>query len=94
LGIAIKWIICSAPIIFFIWIAVWFWSVNKDIERARRIVAVSNPLSELLKRVELNEQGYYFIDFTAAAKDSIQHFKEFRKLNSKTVRVFLGKVSP
>ena len=63
----------------------------KDVDRARMIIEASGKANELLNFVEKDKSGYYFIDFTASKRDSIQSFREFRKLNAKTVRVYLGK---
>jgi hypothetical protein len=49
-------------------------------------------MGELMKRVKKDKQGYY-LDFTAAKADSIQHFKEYQELNTKTVRIYVGKKS-
>lgn len=91
LGAAVKWILIGLIILLFTWVGVWYWSMVKDLDRARTIIEASGPMGEFLKAAQQDKDGYYFIDFNAPKGDSIQNFKEFRKLNSKTVRVYLGK---
>ncbi len=91
IGAAFKWIVIGGFVLLSTWVGVWYWSMVKDIDKARMILEVSGPASELIKVVKKDRFGYYFIDFIAPKGDSIKNFTEFRKLNSKTVRVYLGK---
>jgi hypothetical protein len=91
LGIALRWSLMGLSAALMAWVGIWYWSMVKDIEKARMIIEVSGPAGKLIKAMQKDESGYYFIDFTAPKGDTIQNFKEFRKLNPKTVRVYLGK---
>ena len=91
LGVVMKWILSGLIVLMLAWVGVWYWSMVKDVDRARTIVEASGKMNELLKVVQKDKAGYYFIDFTTSKGDSIQSFKEFRKLNAKTVRVYLGR---
>lgn len=91
LGVALKWILSGLLVLLFIWVGVWYWSMVKDVDKARTILEASGRANELLKVIQQDKAGYYFIDFTVSKGDSIQFFKEFRKLNTNTVRVYLGK---
>jgi hypothetical protein len=91
LGIALKWFFVGLIAVLLVWAGVWYWSMVKDIDKARIIIEASGPAGELIKAMQKDEDGYYFIDFTAPKGDSVRGFKEFRKLNVKTVRVYLGK---
>ncbi len=91
MGVAFKWILIGLLILPLIWIAAWYWSMVNDVDRAKIIIEASGNAGELLKGVKKDKADYYFIDFTAAKGDSIQPFKEYQKLNAKTVRVYLGK---
>jgi hypothetical protein len=93
LGIAVKWILTGLIALSFVAVAVWYWSMARDVDRARTIIESSGEVVELLKAVAKDKTGYCFIDFTAAKGDSIRNFKEYRKLNTSTVRVYLGKDS-
>ena len=93
LGFALNWITISLPPLFVVWIVGWYWSIKEDIEQARLLIHASDNISVLTKRVKKHQDGYYFIDFTSASKDSAQHFTEFQKLNAKTIRVYVGRVS-
>jgi len=92
-GIAVKWILIGALVLLFVVIAIWHWSRVNDIDQARAIIEASGNMGELMKRVQKDKEGYYFLDFTAAKADSIQHFKEYQKLDAKTVRIYVGKES-
>jgi hypothetical protein len=92
MGVTLRWILSGLLVLILIWTAIWYWSRVNDIDRAKTIGASYN-ISELLKRVQKNDEGYYFIDFTAAKGDSVQNFKEFKKQNARTVRVYLGRHS-
>lgn len=91
LGIALKWFLVGLIVVLLTWSGVWYWSMIKDLDKARMIIEASGPAGELIKAIQKDKEGYYFIDFTAPKGDSIRGFKEFRKLNVKTVRVYLGK---
>ena len=92
-GIAVKWILIGALVLLFVVIAIWHWSRANDVDHARAIIQASGNMGELMKRVQKDKEGYYFLDFTAAKADSIQHFKEYQKLDAKTVRIYVGKES-
>jgi ribosomal protein S6 len=74
-------------------VAIWYWSLANNVDEAKTIIQTAGNMGELMKRVKKDNHGYYFIDFTAAKGDSIQRFKEFQKLDAKTVRIYLGKAS-
>jgi hypothetical protein len=60
---------------------------------ARTILQSSGTLSILFHRVKKNNEGIFFIDFTAGIGDSTRHFIEYEKLDKKTIRVYLGRES-
>lgn len=91
LGAFFKWILIGAIVYPFTWVGIWYWSMVKDIDKARMIIEASGRAGELIKTVQKDRAGYYFLDFTTPKGDSIKNFTEFRKLNAKTVRVYLGK---
>jgi hypothetical protein len=91
MGITVRWVLGGLLVLVFMWSAVWYWSMANDVDKARTIIESSNNLGGLIKRIQINDEGYYFIDFTTANGDSMQHFKDFQKLNARTVRVYLGK---
>jgi len=93
LGIAVKWILIGLTVLLFAALAIWYWSMATDVDRARSIIESSGKMGELLKAVRKDKAGYYFIDLAAAKGDSIQSFIEYRKLNATTVRMYLGKES-
>ncbi len=88
---SVKWILVGALVLIFIVIAIWHWSRVNDVDQARTIIQTSGNIGELTKRVKKDKEGYYFLDFTLAKGDSIQYFKEYRKLDAKTVRIYIGK---
>lgn len=78
-------------IALFLAIAVWHWSNVNKVEQANNIVQNSGKLGELLKLVKKDNEGFCFIDFTAGKGDSIKFLKEFRKIDAKTVRIYLAR---
>ena len=90
MGITIKWISFGLLIALFSTIAVWYWSMQLDVTHLRLMNETFPITAELNKRV-MKQDGFYFIDFTAAKGDSVQSFTEFRKLKPNTVRVYLGR---
>ena len=92
-GIAVKWILVGALVLTFTVVAIWYWSMVNKVDEAKTIIEASGNMGELMKRVKQNKDDFYFIDFTSATGDSIQPFKEFQRLDSKTVRVYVGKKS-
>lgn len=91
MGITLRWVLIGALVLLFVWGAVLYVSVTNELDGARIIIGASDHTSELLKRVKKGDENIYFIDFTAAKGDSIQPFIEYQKLNTKTVRVYLGR---
>jgi len=89
-GIGLKWLILSIPILVFCTIGVWWYRMAQEVRQAELIIENSNNIRQLSKRIRKIDD-VYVIDFTAAQKDSIMPYREYRKLDSKTVRVYLGK---
>lgn len=91
LAAAFKWAIGGFAILIFISIGSWHWSKANDVKAAKAILQASGNMGILFQRVQKNNKGAFFIDFTAAAGDSIRHFMEYEKVNKKTIRIYLGK---
>ena len=91
LGVAVKWILSGLLVLMLMALAIWYWSMVNNVEQAKTIIQTSANMTELIKRVKKDKEGYYFIEFTSAKGDSIQRFKEYQKLDAKTVRVYVGK---
>lgn len=90
MGIVIRWVSFGLLLALFAWIAVWYWSMKNEIDQARMMNQTFPITGELNKRVK-KKDGFYFIDFTAAKRDSAVYFTEFKKLNARTVRVYLAR---
>jgi hypothetical protein len=91
LGIALKWVIYAGLTMIAITIGVWYWSLSNEIDRARTIIHVHDNLSRMATQAKKNKEGSYFIDLSQARGDSVQHFREYVRIDKKTVRVFLGR---
>ena len=91
-GIAVKYILIGSLALLFTAAGIWYWSIVNNVDHAKAIIEASGSMGELMKRVKKDE-GFYVIDFNAAKGDSIQRFKEFQKLDAKTVRIVVGKES-
>jgi hypothetical protein len=65
--------------------------IASDLDHARIIIGSSSNADELLKRVKKDNEGFYYLDFSAASGNSVKSFNDFRILNPKTVRVYIGK---
>ena len=92
-GIAVKYILIGSLVLLFTVAGIWYWSMVNNVDQAKTIIETSGSMGDLLKRVKKDEEGFYVIDFTMAKGDSIQRFKEFQKLDAKTVRIVVGKES-
>ena len=92
-GITLRWSIVVGLAVLLTWGVAWYWSMRNDVEKARTIIIVSGNMGVLLQAAKKDESGDFFVDLTAAKGDSTQHFGEFRRLNAKTVRVYLGRGS-
>jgi hypothetical protein len=90
-GIACKWLLFSLPVLAVICICVWWWSMVKDVKQARTIIRWAGNIGVLADRVQKASDGSFFIDFTPDQGDSTRHFYEYRMVNKRTLRVFLGK---
>ena len=91
LGIGVRWILCGCIIAVVLGIGAWHWSNVNKVEQAANIVKNSGKLGELLKLVKKDNEGFYFIDFKAANKDSTVFIKEFQQMDAKTVRIYLAR---
>ena len=91
LGITLRWFLVGSLFLMSIGVATWYRSIGIDVERAKTILSASGKANELLKREKKDNEGYYYLDFTSAGGNATQDFEEFKTLNAKTVRVYLGK---
>lgn len=90
-GITIRWGVIGSLIVLLVWAAVWYWTMTNDVDKAKRIVEVAEPIKELLNRATTDNSGRHFIDFTLKTEGPIQPFKEFVKIDNTTVRIYLEK---
>ena len=91
LGITLRWCLVGLVFLMSISVASWYRSMCIDVEKAKTILSASGKATELLKRERKDNEGYYYIDFTSAGGNVTQDFREFKTLDAKTVRVYLGK---
>jgi hypothetical protein len=92
-GIAIRWILTGVLVLAFVVVGIWYWAMANKVDQADTILKTAGDVGELLKRVKKDDEGFYCIDFTLAKGDSIQRFRQFQKLDAKTVRIIVGKAS-
>lgn len=90
LGITLRWSIIGSFVLLLVWAAVWYRSMANDVDQARRIVTVAEPIIELLARPKRDETGRLCIDFTENKGGPIQPFKEYLKIEN-SARVYLEK---
>jgi hypothetical protein len=90
-GITFRWAVIGLLFLMAIGVATWYRSIDIEVARAKTILSASGKANELLNRMKKDKEGYYYIDFVGATGNSIQNFKEYKALNAKTVRVYLGK---
>jgi hypothetical protein len=91
MGIGVKWFLYGCVIAVIAGIGAWHWSNVNKVEEAENIVQNSGKLGEMLRLVKRDNEGFYIIDFTAAKADSVEFLKEFRKMDEKTVRIYLAR---
>lgn len=91
LGIGVRWFFYGCIIAVVAAIGSWHWSNVNKVEQADSIVQNSGKLGEILKLVKKDSDGYYFIDFKAANKDSTVFIKEYHQMDAKTVRIYLAR---
>lgn len=89
----LKLIVCFGLILTILFVGLWQWSRANDVEQAKTIIQSSGNMGVLLHRIKVSDRGTYYIDFTAPNGDSVQHFFEYKKLDKKTIRVYLGRES-
>ncbi|MFM7855551.1 MAG: hypothetical protein ACKO96_27405, partial [Flammeovirgaceae bacterium] len=88
---ALKWLLRGISGKLMLWRAVKWWSRNNDLDEAQRIIQSSGRInSHLLNNVKSDTDGFLFLEFTEAKGNAIKNFIEYEKVNSKTVRVYLG----
>ena len=88
---SLKWLFIGISIVLFALIALKWWSSKNDLDEAQRIIRSSGRInSHLLNNVKEDRDGFMFLEFTEAEENSIKNFIEYEKVNSRTVRVYLG----
>lgn len=90
---AFKWVLTGFVVLALSSFGAWHWSRLHDVEAARTILQQSGNVSKLLQRIQRDDNGDYFIDFTAGTGDSVKYCVEYEKLDRQTVRVYLGRES-
>jgi hypothetical protein len=93
LGIFLKWVLSSLPVSLVIWILSLWWSNVNDVDKARMIIDSSENVLVLAERVQKTPDSFYFIDFAPTRGDSTKPFTEFKLIEKRVVRVFIGKDS-
>ncbi len=93
MGITIRWIAGGILVLLLCVAGSWHWSNVHDIQQARLIIQSSGNINKLRQAVKKEKSGSFFIDFTSAKGDSVRYAKDFVRINSNTVRVYLGKGS-
>lgn len=93
LGIAVKWILVGSLVLLFVIAGLWYWSMANRIVQVNTILQTSGNMRSLMRRVKKDKEGFFFIDFTEAQGDSLRYFEQYERVNSKTVRVCLGRES-
>jgi hypothetical protein len=91
MGMTIRWLLIGLVFLMSIGVATWYRSMGIDVGRAKTILSASGKANELLKRARKDDEDYFYLDFTSTGENATQDFKEFKTLNVKTVRVYLGK---
>jgi len=87
-----KWFLLGLVVLVFVWFAMWAWSISDEVTKAKDFNQGSKQVNELLRHLQKDNEGYFFMDFKEASGNSIQNVTEFERLNAKTVRVYFGKV--
>ncbi|MCC6836688.1 MAG: hypothetical protein IT213_17010 [Cytophagales bacterium] len=91
LAASLKWLFIGVSVVLLSWISLTWWSRKNDLEEAERIIQSSVRInSHLLNNVKEDRDGFMFLEFTEAKGNSIKNFIEYEKINSKTIRVYLG----
>lgn len=90
-GITRRWGIVGLILLLFTWGADWYRSMSNEIVEAKNILDSSGNLRALLQSARMAKTGEFYIDFIAPKGDSARRFVEYKRVNSKTVRVYLGK---
>ena len=93
MAVFFKWMLSSLLVLALLWMGVWHWSRVNGLEAARAVLQTPETVSRLSHRIQKNDDGVYFIDFTVSAGDSVRHFLEYVRLDRKTVRVYVGRES-
>lgn len=86
-----KWVLSGLTVLVLLLFGTWHWSRVNDVKLARAIVQHSGNIDKLFHRVQKNDNGTYFIDFTASTGDSVRYFVEYKNVDRKTVRVYVGR---
>lgn len=91
LAASLKWLFIGVSVVLVSWIGQTWWSWKNDLDEAQRIIQSSERInSHLMNNVKRDSDGFMFLEFTEAKGNSIKNFIEYEKINSKTVRVYLG----
>lgn len=84
LGAAVKWILMGLFVIILFLICTWYWRISSDVRTADEVIKSSKEIRSLMNRIQKDSNGQHFIDFSTG---------DFKRLNSKTVRLILDRKS-
>jgi hypothetical protein len=91
IGGALKWLSIGLSLNLLLWIGLTWWSSANDLAEAKRIIQSSSRInSSLINNVKTDRDGYLFLEFKEATGNSVKNFTEYEKVDSKTVRIYLG----
>lgn len=91
LAASFKWLFIGGSIVLLSGISLWWWSSTHEVEKARNIIRSADLVNRaLINKVKKDADGFLFLEFREASGTTIQNFTEYEKINSKTVRVYLG----
>ncbi|MBL0741068.1 hypothetical protein [Chryseolinea lacunae] len=90
LAIAVKWMIWTGLGMASVSLGIWYWSLRADINEARKIINAHDRISQLATRAKKDNLGNLVIDFTEAKGDSAKRFWEYRRVDKRTIRLFIG----
>lgn len=90
-GMALRWVIAVIPVLVFMALGIWYWSMGQDVQQAKAILDASGPVRELIQLTQKGEDDWLYLEFRQAIGDSIHLYKEYERRDAKTVRVYISR---
>jgi len=87
-----KWLFVGLSVIILAWVCSKWWEKKNNLEKAQGIIQMSSSIqAAFLTRMQIDPDGFYYLDFEESKGQSVKSFTEYDRGSNGKVRVYLGR---